>query len=283
VRVTIDELFSSLVIRTFAFLGFPLKTHRTQNRIMNRIELPTQSITTSTSFTGSDRSLDVAALDTRRKVREGLSPYTTFVPMHYERGYAYPLVVWLHSSPGNERELRQVMPLVSMRNYVAVAPRGTFAVRRMTDAYGWRQSVADIEEAEERIDDSVRLTRQRYNIHPDRIFVVGHGSGGTMALRVAWNSPQKYAGVATIGGPMPWHLQPLRRVKDIRRLPCLLAMSRRSRDYPDTRVCNDLRLLHAAGCTVALRQYPAGDELTTVMLSDLDRWLMGFICGSSDS
>jgi phospholipase/carboxylesterase len=249
---------------------------------MNRIELPTQSISASTSFTGSDRSLDVAAHDTRRQVREGLSPYNTFIPMHYERGYAYPLVVWLHGSPGNERELRQVMPLVSMRNYVGVAPRGTFAERRTRDAYGWRQSAGDIEEAEARIEDCVRLTRQRYNIHPDRIFVVGQGSGGTMALRVAWNSPEKYAGVATIGGPMPWHLCPLRRVKQIRRLPCLLAMSRNSRLYPDARVCTDLRLLHAAGCTVALRQYPGGDELTTVMLSDLDRWLMEFVCGSSE-
>ena len=57
-------------------------------------------------------------------------------------------------------------------------------------------------------------------------------------------------------------------------------MSRDSRDYPDRRVCDDLRLLHSAGCTVALRQYPGGDELTTNMLSDLDRWLMEFVCGS---
>ena len=251
---------------------------------MNRIELPTQSISTSTSFTGSDHTLDVAARDTRRLVREGLSPHTTFAPMHYEPGYAYPLVVWLHSSPGTEHELRQVMPLVSMRNYVGVAPRGTFAVPRMTNAYGWRQVPSDIEEAESRIDDCIGATQQRYNIHPDRVFLVGHGSGGTMALRVAWNNPERFRGVATIGGPMPWHLRPFRHVKQIRSLPCLLAMTRDSRGYPDDRVCDDLRLLHAAGCTVALRQYPRGDELTTVMLADLDRWLMEFVCGGgSDS
>jgi hypothetical protein len=53
--------------------------------------------------------------------------------------------------------------------------------------------------------------------------------------------------------------------------------------HPDRRVCSDLRLLHSAGCTVALRQYPGDDELTTSMLSDLDRWLMESVCGSSDS
>lgn len=250
---------------------------------MNRIELPTQSISTSTSFTGSDHSRDVTALGTRRQVREGLSPHTTFVPMHYEPGYAYPLVVWLHGAPGNEHELRQVMPLVSMRNFVGAAPRGTFAERRMPNAYGWRQSPADIEEAESRIDDCIRLTRERYNIHPDRIFLVGHGGGGTMALRVAWNNPEKFAGVATFGGPIPWHLRPFRCVNQIRSLPCLLSMSRGSHDYPDEQVCNDLRLLHSAGCTVALRQYPSGDGLTTVMLADLNRWLMEFVCSGNDS
>jgi hypothetical protein len=41
-----------------------------------------------------------------------------------------------------------------------------------------------------------------------------------------------------------------------------------------------LRLLHSAGCTVALRQYPGCDEVTTDMLADMDRWLMDLVCGS---
>ena len=248
---------------------------------MNRIELPTQSISSSTSFTGSEHSLDVATLEARRLFHDARAPHTTFAPMHYEPGYAYPLVVWLHGAPGNEYELRQVMPLVSLRNYVAVAPRGPSADRRQANAYRWRQTSDDIEEAEARIDHCISLSQRRYHIHADRVFLVGHGSGGTMALRVAWNNPAKYAGVATIGGPMPAKLCPLRHVKQIRRLPCLLTVSRHSRAYPDHRVCGDLRLLHSAGCTVALRQYPGDDELTTKMLSDLDRWLMEFVCGSS--
>jgi hypothetical protein len=40
-----------------------------------------------------------------------------------------------------------------------------------------------------------------------------------------------------------------------------------------------LRLLHSAGCTVALRQYPGGDELTTGMLADINRWMMERVCG----
>jgi phospholipase/carboxylesterase len=200
--------------------------------------------------------------------------------MHYEPGYAYPLVVWLHASPGNEQELRQVMPLVSMRNYVAVAPRGPSVARCQVNAYGWRQTGDDIERAEECIAHCVDLAERRFSIHADRIFLVGHGSGGTMALRVAWNNPSCYGGVATLGGPLPSELCPLRQVKRMRQLPCLVSMARKSRLYPDDRVCHDLRLLHSAGCTVALRQYPGDDELTTNMLSDLDRWLMELVCGN---
>ena len=51
--------------------------------------------------------------------------YTLFAPLHYEPGYSYPLIVWLHGHGNDERQLVRIMPLVSMRNYVAVAPRGT--------------------------------------------------------------------------------------------------------------------------------------------------------------
>ena len=50
--------------------------------------------------------------------------HALFAPMHYEPGYAYPLIVWLHGTGGDQRQLQRVMPLVSMRNYVAITPRG---------------------------------------------------------------------------------------------------------------------------------------------------------------
>ena len=46
-----------------------------------------------------------------------------FVPLHYEPNYAYPLIVWLHGAQDDERQLKRVMPFISLRNYVAVAPR----------------------------------------------------------------------------------------------------------------------------------------------------------------
>ena len=50
--------------------------------------------------------------------------HALFAPIHYEPGYAYPLIVWLHGCGGDERQLRQLMPLLSLRNYLAVARAG---------------------------------------------------------------------------------------------------------------------------------------------------------------
>jgi phospholipase/carboxylesterase len=188
--------------------------------------------------------------------------------------------VWLHGHASNEHELRQVMPQVSMRNYVAVAPQGPWVNLRHRGRRGWRQASDMIEVAETRIADCIAAAKRRFNIHPDRIFLAGYGSGGTMAVRVAWNDPSQFAGVASLNGPLPARQSPMCRVNELRQLPCLLATARNSQSYPPARVCEDLRLLHAAGCTVALRQYPGADRLAKWMLADLDRWVMEFICGN---
>jgi phospholipase/carboxylesterase len=173
------------------------------------------------------------------------------------------------------------MPQISMRNYVAVAPQGCWKDLRNRGRHGWRQASDMIEDAESRVADCIAAAQRRFNIHPKRIFLVGHGSGGTMAYRVAWNDPNRFAGVVSINGPLPSCQSPMRRVNELRQLPCLLAMSRDSQAYPSNRVCDDLRLLHAAGCTVALRQYPGSDGLAKCMLADVNRWIMELVCGNS--
>jgi phospholipase/carboxylesterase len=249
---------------------------------MNRIALSATDFMTPAPFPDSHNTLEVATQVTRRSRRPssiGEAPLATFAPLSYEPGYAYPLIVWLHGSGGNERQLRQVMPHVSMRNYVAAAPRGTAIWDKGRSGFDWLQRSEHIEDAESRVFQAIAAAEKRYNIHDERVFLVGSGSGGTMALRIAWNNPQRFAGAATLGGPAPKRLCPLRCVNQMRHLPCLIAASRRSKAYPERRVCGDLRLLHSAGCTLALRQYPGGEELTTVMLADLNRWLMELVCG----
>ena len=93
----------------------------------------------SPSVAGARR---LAAGALRGRVREAAPGVALFAPIHYERRYAYPLLVWLHGDGGSERELRQLMPQVSVRNYVGAAARGVAAGGDVDDrgGYAWPQT-----------------------------------------------------------------------------------------------------------------------------------------------
>src|SRR5436190_20982679 len=106
---------------------------------MNRIAIAASKTLSCTSPTGVKLSHDLINRFRQRSEPQTDLPYATFAPIHYEERYAYPLLVWLHGNASSERELRQVIPLVSMRNYVAIAPRGSWTAKRNRGRYGWRQ------------------------------------------------------------------------------------------------------------------------------------------------
>ena len=236
------------------------------NRIQNLVDDELESILLATATVGS------AAVETSA---ERDQTHCIFAPMHYERNYAYPLIVWLHGPQDDECQVTRVMPLVSMRNYAAVGPRGTLDSPPGGRGYRWPQEPRHIALAEQRVFAAVAPARRWLNIAPNRVYLAGYEEGGTMALRIALAQPRCFAGVVSIGGAFPSTLRPLARLHEARSLKILLATCRDSRQYPQSQVCRHLRLFHAAGMSVDLRQYPCGDELTTNMLSDMDRWIMG--------
>jgi phospholipase/carboxylesterase len=205
------------------------------------------------------------------------SPLTMFGPLHYEAGYAYPLIVWLHGWGDDESQLKRVMPLVSMQNFVAVAPRGPREVPAIQDdaqGFTWPRGRSGGVEAQQRICAAVAAAMERYHINPRRVFVAGFDDGGTLAFRTAMNHPGRFAGVVSLCGAFPRQGAPLARLADARRVPIFLACGRHSRKYSAEQVCRDLRLFHAAGFDVSLRQYPCGQEMAVSMLADMNRWIM---------
>lgn len=209
--------------------------------------------------------------------------HASFTPLHYERNYAYPLLIWLHGSNDNELQLHKVMPHISLRNYVGIGPRGTRAMDgdAAPHTYAWHQCIGDIDKAEDAVAECLEAARVRFHVSPQRVFLAGYETGGTMALRLAFRRPEWFAGVASINGPFPFGGHPLLQVNDARRVPVLLSHGRDSMLYSEDRICEDLRLMHAAGIVTTLRQYPCDDDLTTQMLADLDRWIMERVTGSN--
>lgn len=217
-------------------------------------------------------------------IRSKDSDHSIFVPLHYESNYSYPVIVWLHGPRDDERQLKKIMPLVSMRNYVGVGVCGTQLIgdERSTgtyEGYTWQQDTQHILEAQAKVIDCVSAAKERFNIRPDRVFLAGFDAGGTMALRLGLMNPEKFAGVASIGGALPQDLRPFSRINEARLLRVMIAQGKESSDYSTDHLCDDLRMFHRAGMPVTVRQYPCGHEVSTTMLNALDNWVMQIVSG----
>jgi phospholipase/carboxylesterase len=239
--------------------------------------------------------LDFARISHQSNTTSQSHPHVLFSPIHYEPGYAYPLLVWLHGSNCDERQVMRVMPEISMRNYVAVAPRGltissephtpinTFDVHSILqthtkDSYDWWLDTDEkLAEVEQRVFDCVAIAKERCNIASDRIFLAGLGNGGTMALRLALLYPENFAGAASLDGAFPKDERILHRWEDTRLLSVFLAVGQSSTDFSTKSVCQILELLHTAGIAIKFREYP-NNGLTPAMLQDLNRWMMDIVC-----
>ncbi len=226
-------------------------------------------------------------------------PHLLFSPSHYEPKYAYPLLVWLHDAGEDERKIMRVMPAISMRNYVAVAPQGIVDGASVQEdawdsgdvtailrggqlrkiVYDWPVSSEAVLQAEQRIFDCVSVAKKRCNIAPNRIFIGGFGAGGTMALRAALMNPQQFAGVISLGGAFPQGNRVLHHWSAARSLRIFLGTGQTSTVFSPASACRSLELLHTAGLSVALREYDCGQELIPAMLQDINRWMMGIVCG----
>ncbi len=201
------------------------------------------------------------------------------LPVHYEPTYRYPLVVWLHSDGYNEHQVEQVMPHISLQNYIGVGVRGVRAADSVGHQYDWAFSGAGVDAAQRAIAETVQEAGARFSVHPDRVILAGYRSGGTMALQVALREPEAYAGVVSLGGGLPrgggslGNLPSLRR----RRMPMLWQWARLGEHFDHQRISDDLRTAMLVQAQVEVRQYEDDDEMNTVTLSDVNDWVMRWI------
>lgn len=257
---------------------------------MNRLRMPaaapTSSPPKSSNLPQSASSFDLSELRFESQIEEGVAssaagevPTTLFAPIHYEPNYAYPLLVWLHGDGQDERQLIRLMPQVSLRNYVGVAPRAPAPSATRGRGFQWSMHAGDGLAADNRVFEAIDGARRRYTIAKRRVFLAGADAGGTAALRIALAYPDRFAGAMSFGGAFPTDGTPLARLHDARRLPLFLAYDRDTVDFERSRIDRQLRLFFTAGLQVVLRQYPRHSLLGRQMLADADRWMMELVTG----
>ncbi len=204
-----------------------------------------------------------------------------FLPLHYVETYEYPLVVWLHSNGYNENQIDHVMPHISLRNYIGVGIRGSKAADSAGHRFDWHASPAAIATSHDAVIEAIDEASERFSIHKSRIVLAGYGAGGTMALRIALRDPNRVAGAISIGGRMPQGA--IRNVHQLRqrRLPMLWQWADFNADYSPQNLQTDCRSALTIGSQVEVRQYPGDDEMDTVVLRDIDDWIMRRIVSGS--
>ncbi len=204
-----------------------------------------------------------------------------FLPVHYVETYEYPLVVWLHSNGYNENQIDHVMPYISLRNYIGVGIRGSKAADSAGHRFDWHQSPAAIATAHDAVIEAIDEACERFSTHESRIVLAGYGAGGTMAMRIAMRDPDRVAGAISVGGRMPQGA--IRNVQQLRqrRLPMLWQWAESNAAYNAKNLQTDCRSAMAIGSQVEVRQYQGDDEMSTVVLRDIDNWIMRRIVSCS--
>jgi polyhydroxybutyrate depolymerase len=131
--------------------------------------------------------------------------YAVFVPdSARERGGAVPVVIVLHGRGGDGARVRRIMSLdqvAEREGFVAVYPDSLGG--------GWNDGRR---RHRGRGDDIAFLLRMKKSLvrrglaDPDRVFVAGVSNGGMMVQRLACETPEAFAGYATIIANMPVRL-----------------------------------------------------------------------------
>ncbi len=203
-------------------------------------------------------------------------PVLTFLPTGYEPNYPYPLLVFFHGRGGSERQIVQLAPRVSRRNYICMALRGPQQTIRRDDGqigYDWSNDWRTAAYTEEYLFQAIEQACLTYHIHPRRIYLAGICEGAAHAYGLGLAFPEKFAGVIAMNGEMPPD-GPLLRLPELRRLRVFIGHGIANATIPLTMAKDTFRLLYTAGLSVDLRTYPTTHRIHPDMLRDIDRWIM---------
>ncbi len=135
------------------------------------------------------------------KIKLPVKHVSLFRPEHYEPGYAYPLVIWLHPDTGSEHDLHEIMPQISTRNYLGLSFRApAIDPAAPANGYHWPDSHLFVKQFADNLLQTVQELKKVLNIHEGRIYLAGTGAGCSVATKLLMQVPRFFAGAALIKG-----------------------------------------------------------------------------------
>ena len=199
-------------------------------------------------------------------------PLSMYLPDTYEHKYAYPLVIWLHGAGGSEDDLDVLMPMISERNYLGLS------LRSGVDYGDWEcDSWNGVDEFATDLHSTVMRMRKVFNVHSERIYVAGFGSGAGMALQLMLQRPEWLAGSVMLSPLLPYLDRPLQQYRDLPGTRAFFSAGSNDSTLDSAAIAKIARLLHTAGVDVACQEFAGGHQITAEILQKLNHWIMNGI------
>ena len=182
-------------------------------------------------------------------------PVRLYLPSDYQPKYSYPLVVMFHADGADEDAAARLIPQMSRRNYIAACPRGPVSLGLSATgrpAFAW----GDDPRADDYLLATVAHARSEFNIHSERVYLIGVGEGATIAYRLGIAMAGAVAGVVALNGRMPnVGRRPMFRLKAMRDLRVFVGHGSLNPIIPIAGARRDSRLLSSAGTDVRFASY----------------------------
>jgi len=238
--------------------------------------------------------LQVLADDEQRRARAGgeelVVPVTVagsvrvVAPAVVEPGRAYPLVVVLHGAGGDNLEIGGIFRATGIaQDFIVCAPRGPYTGNDQVDPghvwlpedvagagageLGWQLS-------EELVLGAVEAVAAKYPVDLRRVLILGFSQGAQLAYSLGLHQPERFWGVAGIGGVIdPERHDVAELARAARSTRFLLAHSPEDRVVPFARCEEAARFLAAHAVPHEVVRYPGGHVIPASVLERLAKWV----------
>ncbi len=186
---------------------------------------------------------------------------------------AAPVLLLLHGTGGNERDL---LPIAAMLSPTAgvLSPRGKILERGMPRFFRrLAEGVFDLDDLRRQTDalsQFITSAATHYRFDPARVVAVGFSNGANIAASVLLCRPGALAAAILFRAMVPF--EPDAPVA-LKQTPVLISSGRRDPIVPIPQVERLAALLSAAGAEVTTIWQPGGHELTDADVTAARQWL----------
>lgn len=197
---------------------------------------------------------------------------------------AEPLVIFLHGYGANEEDLFELQHgLFPAFTYVSV--RAPTALGE--DRYQWFSKTPgngpyegvpeEVTRSLERLRTFITQVEHKYQVPPQRVYLVGFSQGAMMSYELALRYPQAVGGIAVLSGKLNAPLrEQLPGLHGLERLPVFIAHGTADPILTYQEAMDARDALLKAGIKADFHAYPGmGHGISQTEVLDLSRWLLG--------